>query len=188
MLYLYSGHALTSFSTYMYIQVNGESAWLKEEVEGTAYLPREDGSFDLQDLTPFSTLTVEGPLVVPASTSPSVFRSTGAPSQTISSTPTGSSFLGLAASSSSSPPPFRSVLAQLSLPSFNFKILKATMIRRGRGRAEFSPSSQTYIDLVETTANLEYIMGVIHRRWGSEYILVTNDGLELEDSPATQGW
>ena len=61
------------------------------------------------------------------------------------------------------------------------------MIRRGRGRAEFTPTSQTYIDLLETTANLEHITDVIHRRWGSEYVLVTNDGLELEDSPATQG-
>ena len=53
------------------------------------------------------------------------------------------------------------------------------MIRRGRGRAEFAPSSQTYINLVKTTANPEHIMAIIHRRWGSEYVLVVNDGLEL---------
>ena len=84
-------------------------------------------------------------------------------------------------------PATSSVLAQRRLPSFSLKMLKATMIRRGRGKVEFTPSSQTYIDLVDTTANLEHIMAVLHRRWGSDYVLVTSDGLELEDSPATQG-
>ena len=37
------------------------------------------------------------------------------------------------------------------------------------------------------TAHLEHILGVIHKRWGAEYTLVTSDGIELEDSPATQG-
>ena len=27
----------------------------------------------------------------------------------------------------------------------------------------------------------------MRRRWGSDYVIVTQDGLELEDAPATQG-
>ena len=63
------------------------------------------------------------------------------------------------------------------------------MIHYDRGKARFVPSSQTYTILVETTADLEHIMAVIHRQWGSKYmyVLVTNDGVELEDSPVTQG-
>ena len=52
---------------------------------------------------------------------------------------------------------------------------------------EFQPLSQTFIELVDSTANVEHILGVIQRRWGSEYTLVTHDGLQLEESPATQG-
>ena len=42
-------------------------------------------------------------------------------------------------------------------------------------------------ELVDSTANLEHIKGVVHKRWGTQYTLVTSDGIELEDSPATQG-
>ena len=174
----------------LHTQVKADEAWLKDEIAGSAYLPQQDGTFDLRDLAPYTTLTVEGPSAVPVSiaqSGPNVFHSTSAPSQTVSSTPMGSSLLGLPATSTVTPPSFRSVLASRRLPSFSLKILKA-MIRRGRGKADFAPSSQTYIELVDTTANLEHIMGVIRNRWGSEYVLVTNDGLELEDSPATQGF
>ena len=41
--------------------------------------------------------------------------------------------------------------------------------------------------MVESTANVEYILTLVQRRWGEDYIIVTNDGLQLEDSPATQG-
>ena len=44
-----------------------------------------------------------------------------------------------------------------------------------------------YIELTEATAHLEHILGVIRKHWGAEYTLVTTDGIELEDSPATQG-
>ena len=54
-------------------------------------------------------------------------------------------------------------------------------------KVEFQPHSQTFIELVDSTANVEHILGVIQRRWGSDYILVTQDDLQLEESPATQG-
>lgn len=44
-----------------------------------------------------------------------------------------------------------------------------------------------YIELTEATAYLDYIIEVIRKRWGTEYILVTSDGIKLEDSPATHG-
>ena len=44
-----------------------------------------------------------------------------------------------------------------------------------------------HIDLVDATANVEFVNGTIQKRWGNDYVVVTNDGLELEDVPATQG-
>ena len=61
------------------------------------------------------------------------------------------------------------------------------MLRQGRGKPEFQAVSQTYVELTEATANVDHILGVISSRWGPEYTLVTNDGLEIEDSTATQG-
>lgn len=85
------------------------------------------------------------------------------------------------------PPSFRSVTAPKRVASFSLKVVKATMCRQGKRKAEFQPISQTYLELVESTANLEHILSIIQKRWGTEYTLVTSDGLPLEDSPATQG-
>jgi len=43
------------------------------------------------------------------------------------------------------------------------------------------------MEINDTTANFEHILGVVQGRWGQEYALVTQDGLILENSPATQG-
>ena len=70
---------------------------------------------------------------------------------------------------------FRSVTAPKRGASFSLKVVKATVTKKGRGKPDFQPISQMYI------------LGVIRKRWGAEYTLVTTDGIELEDSPATQG-
>ena len=61
------------------------------------------------------------------------------------------------------------------------------MQQNGRRKPDFQTTGQTYIELTESTANVEHIMSVLSQRWGSGYTLVTNDGVPLEDSPATQG-
>lgn len=55
------------------------------------------------------------------------------------------------------------------------------------GKIEFLQELSTYIDLTPANANVMYIEGEIQKRWGVEYILVTNDGLRLSDSSATRG-
>ena len=81
---------------------------------------------------------------------------------------------------------FQSVIAPKRVPSFNLKVIKADVHRIGK-KIEFQCQSQTFIELVDSTANVEHILSVIQRRWGSDYTLVTQDGLQLEESPATQG-
>ena len=60
------------------------------------------------------------------------------------------------------------------------------MIKNGR-KVDFKPVHQTFIELVETTANVDHILGVVQRKWGTNFVLVTQDGLKLEDAPGTQG-
>ena len=52
---------------------------------------------------------------------------------------------------------------------------------------KLDPESQTYIDIGESTANLDYILTVVQRKWGGDIVIVTKNGLILEDSSATQG-
>ena len=78
------------------------------------------------------------------------------------------------------------MIAPRRVPSFSLKVIKADVHRIGK-KIDFQPQSQTFIDLVDSTANVEHILGVVQRRRGSDYMLVTQDGLQLEESPATQG-
>ena len=80
----------------------------------------------------------------------------------------------------SSSPFFRSIIAPKRTPSFNLKVVKGKMHRNGR-KIEFQPVHQIFIKLVDSTANVEHILAIIRRRWGPDHILVTQDGLPLED-------
>jgi len=51
-------------------------------------------------------------------------------------------------------------------------------------KIEFSQEAQMHLDISE---NVRYILEEVQRRWGEEYMLVTLDGLELEDCEGTQG-
>ena len=44
-----------------------------------------------------------------------------------------------------------------------------------------------HLDISESTANVRHILEEVQQRWGEEYMLVTLDGLELEDCEGTQG-
>ena len=159
------------------LQVNPCETWLRDDCDGTAFFPQDDGSFDFDSLgvSAYTTLVVEGPaLATPVVSSCMSNLPRPSPSATVSATPT------------SIPPSFRSVTASKRQLSFSLKVVKVTMCRR-KNKPEFQPVTQTFIDLVDSIANLEHILSIIQRRWGSEYIIVTNDGLPLEDSPATQG-
>ena len=61
------------------------------------------------------------------------------------------------------------------------------MRRLASGKVEFAHIGQTFMDVTESSANVHYIGNAIQRKWGNDYILVTGDGLQIEDSCGTQG-
>lgn len=164
------------------MQVEPADTYLEDELDGTVYLPQpQTGSFDLSSSGRYATFLVIGSEQALASSS-----------SNLPSTPPSSR--SVTVSSSPSPyhaPMFRSVIAPKRgvLNKFTLKIVKANMIRNAKGKVEFdiTMASQTHIELTEETANLRYILETVHKRWGEEYKLVTNDGVELEDSPGIQG-
>ena len=71
--------------------------------------------------------------------------------------------------------------------SVNVKIVKASMKPGVNGRPEFTPVTQTFVDVTESTANTTYILNAVQRKWGAPYVIVTSDGLQIEDGSGTQG-
>ena len=55
------------------------------------------------------------------------------------------------------------------------------------GKPEFQCTGQMYIELTDTTANVGQVCEAVRRQWGSEYTIVSVEGVEIDDSSATQG-
>ena len=154
------------------LQVNPSETWLRDDSDDALYFPHTDGTFNLHNnnITTYTTLIVEGPAQAAASSLPRANNLPRASSLvTVSSTPTTSSL--------PPPPTFRSVTAPRRVPSFSLKVLKAKLTKNGRRKPDFEPLNQTYIELVESTANLEHILVLVRRHWGLEYTIVTSDGM-----------
>ena len=76
------------------------------------------------------------------------------------------------------------ILSSKKEVSVKVKVVQATMKKLSNGKYEFNNENQTYITVTEGTANLkgQQVSQVIQRKWGSGYVLVTSDGLKLNDS------
>ena len=103
-----------------------------------------------------------------------------------------SSGTGASASYNSNPPPpaFKSVIPKQAMPkgpTSTVKIIRANLERSRTGKVEFTQEAQIHLDVMESTANVQYVLNEVQQRWGEEYVLVTIDGLELEDCEGTIG-
>lgn len=55
------------------------------------------------------------------------------------------------------------------------------------GKPEFTKLGQTYINMTEVTANIEYATEQVNTLWGAGHAIVSTDGIKIEDSPGTKG-
>ncbi len=70
----------------------------------------------------------------------------------------------------------------------NVKIVKAIMSRKDdHSKPSFFNERQEHVDITEATANVVYINSAIRSKFGDDYVVVTADGLKIEDSSGTQG-
>ena len=147
--------------------------WLKDECDGTANFPEmEDGRFNLQNIQPYTTLIVEGPTV--NGFTPGALNFSGRGQSVVPAT-------------SLPAPIYHSVTASKKV-TISIKVVKARMHIPKKGiKSEFQSLSQICIELTKSTANVSHMTGAVRKQWGSEYIIVTNDGLEIDDTSATQG-
>lgn len=165
-------------------------AWLRDECDSSVYFPDQNGQFNFQEssLTPYSTLVVEGPTAAGSNMRmgfPSVTRAGG---QSLSSTPSQQQVAGFLSVAGHGPPMFRSVIAPKKAAVSLIKIIKAKMSATKKGgKPDFQCTGQMYIELTDATANVGQVCENVRRQWGSEYTVVSTEGLEIDDSSATQG-
>ena len=67
------------------------------------------------------------------------------------------------------------------------KIVQAHLSFISGGKPRFQPVGQMYVPVHETTANVPHVLSAVQQEFGQSYIIVTADGIELQDSPGTQG-
>ena len=69
----------------------------------------------------------------------------------------------------------------------NVKVVQAKVKRNRAGKPEFSPLSSTYVEVTEGTANVQFLSQAIQGKWGGDHVIVSADGLIIEDGTGTQG-
>lgn len=148
--------------------------WLREEFGNRAYFPDSSSKFQFPSNVGRSviSLMVEGALPVS--------QTQAVPCSTPLSLPQQSS-------SSTSHPVYKPIFSAKKEPTVSVKVVQATMSKTSSGKTEFQRQGQLFIDVTESTANVPYISNAIQKKWGNDYMLVTVDGLEIDDSAGTQG-
>ena len=77
---------------------------------------------------------------------------------------------------------FKSVIAS----NFSLKVLKDRMAFTRKGKKPyFETIGEMYVDLTDSTANIDHLRGKVQEQCDSEYTIVSTEGLEIEDSSAT---
>ena len=158
------------------MQLDPLTVWLREEGGSRAFFPDlQNSQFILSDDVGvlITNLVAMGS---PAQGQPSFTPSAGRLASISSSLASEPSTSGT-----------QSVQAMRKTQSINVKIIQASVKRLASGKLEFIPHNQTFVDVSETTANVNYITAAVQRKWGAEYNLVTSDGLKVDDSSGTHG-
>ena len=178
---------LTVYGTHIYRWIPWKCAWFRDESDDSGHFPgSEDGCFNLNNISAFTTMIVEGPPV-----NGYFQRAQGTRGQSIvpSVVPTSGSSVRVA-SVLPPPPIYRSITAPKKAPVVTIKVVKAKMklSKRGStGNPEFDSPSQMYVELTEATANITHVTELVRNQWGTEYTVVSAEGIEMADSTATQG-
>lgn len=150
------------------LQLDPQTVWLKQEFGRRCYFPDQSGQFNFDPDVGVCVLglTVEG--------APVVQTSQTVPVATPSINP--------------NPPYYKPIGSGKKDTTFNVKVVKATMNKLSpSGKVEFNRLEQTHISLDDRTANVNAVTSAVQLKWGTDYIVVTGDGLEVDDSSGTQG-
>ena len=150
---------------------------MKKEIGRRCYFPDDDGKFNIA-----SEPGITGPyglgLIVE-----------GSPVMTNHHQHTDRESTSTGASSSANSPFFKPIASgkrNAELGTFNVKVVKAVLKKSGN-KVDFDRLEQIHINVNEKSANINTITSAVQNKWGSNYSVVTADGLDVDDSAGTQG-
>ena len=63
----------------------------------------------------------------------------------------------------------------------NVRIVLAEIDRQASGKVNFIDKGQAYIPITESVANVNYILNEVKKEWQMNLVIVTNDGVPLQD-------
>lgn len=89
--------------------------------------------------------------------------------------------------STSRMPAYKPIFSGKKGASVSVKVVQSSISKLSSGKLDFEKLGQTFVEVNESTANVDFITTCVQRKWGYDYVLVTNDGLRVEDSAGTQG-
>ncbi len=72
-------------------------------------------------------------------------------------------------------------------PGYPLKVVQAKIVTFDDSKPNFERIGQTFVNIAESTANLNHVLTAVREEFGEEYVVTTADGLEVKDSPGTQG-
>ena len=131
-----------------------------DSLDGRVYLPDEDGLFDFPNMSPgpaeFDTIAVEGtPNSAPANgetPSEPAMPNAGNSSQSTTVTATQPTWSGFQSIVRQTPSQKKAAAA-----SFSLKVVRANLTHFEGDRPHFDKQGQTYVELTEATANMQYV-------------------------------
>ena len=83
-------------------------------------------------------------------------------------------------------PTYKPIFSGKKGASISVKVVHSSISKLSSGKLDFEKLGQTFVEVNESTANVDFITTCI-QKWGYDYVLVTSDGLRIEDSAGTQG-
>ena len=162
--------------------------WLREEFTGgMAFFPdASNTSFDIPFDDSPATLLVEGQDVARHSTPTGEATADAlASGDTVLSPQTGT--LAARPGNAAGPSHAGTPAYRRPPPTCTVKVVKAKFRRLPGGKPEFTPVGQLFVDLTDSSANIDHVLAAVKRQWGHDQVVVTADGLRIEDSAGTQG-
>ncbi|KXJ12064.1 hypothetical protein AC249_AIPGENE28750 [Exaiptasia diaphana] len=153
--------------------VNPTTVYLKEDFGDLVLMPEIDGTF--MNLQNNQTYEVEGIALLPdaqSSNNRNPFRA-----QTSTNT----------ASYSASFSPVMNTSSVKKGNSFSLKVVLARMTCPNGAKFEFEEEDQAFVTISESTANVPYITSTAKTAFDKDIVLVTANGLPINDSSGTKG-
>ena len=164
---------VTASAIALIFNLNPDTVWLQETIGSRIYISNECGSFDLDTSAIAYGVRVNG---VPATTPKSQQQVSPNGGSTTVITPV---------TASHGRPMFHSVSSRKT--GTRVKVVRAHLSYAHNGRPVFNNVDVIFVDVHEDNADVPTMLRSVREQFGPDYVIVSNDGLEIKDGPGTRG-